>query len=265
LKLLPGAVLTLACVSPLVAGSPAEVRWPHKARAAVSLTYDDALETQIRNAGPALEKHHLKATFFLTGESDSLKNQRKEWVALSLRGHELASHTMHHPCPRFHDWVPKGFALEDYTLERLSKELDASIALVHELTSREEPLTFAYPCGDQYVGEGSSRASYVPLIEAKFLAARGTETRVAMPGAFSFSQVPTADDTDRSGRALVEWVKKAEEQGGWVVFIFHGIGGQHIPTTLEAHDELLDYLAKNKKKVWTAPFGKVAALLKTPR
>jgi peptidoglycan/xylan/chitin deacetylase (PgdA/CDA1 family) len=260
-KLLVATLLT--AVAPVLAGERTSgVRWPHKARAAVSLTYDDALETQLRNARPALDKRQLRATFFLTGESDSLRDQRAEWIALGRSGHELASHTMHHPCPRFHDWVKPGFALEDYTLDRMSEELDLSIGQIHALTSRKGPVTFAYPCGDTLVGEGTASASYVPLVERKYLAARGTETRVAIPGTFSFAEVPTADDTDRSGPTLIDWVKKAEAQGGWVVFIFHGIGGQHISTELEAHEALLDHLAKNKKAVWTAPFGEVAAFLK---
>jgi sialate O-acetylesterase len=72
-----------------------------------------------------------------------------------------------------------------------------------------------------------------------------------------------ADDTDRSGAALVAWVKKAQEQHGWVVFTIHGVGAEHIPTTVEAHRELLDYLRQNKKAVWTAPFGEVASFLKS--
>jgi peptidoglycan/xylan/chitin deacetylase (PgdA/CDA1 family) len=238
-------------------------RWPHGTRAAVSLTYDDAMESQLTNAGPALDEHRLRATFFLMGKSDSLKNDRARWVALSRSGHELASHTMFHPCQESYEWVPKGFALEEYTLERMSKELDDSIALVHELTSHDGPLTFAYPCGDSFVGRLPKRSSYIPLIEARFLAARGTHPGLAMPGAFSFAEVPMADDTDRSGPALIEWVKKAEAQRGWVVFTFHGVGGQHLPTTVEAHKALLDYLVRNKKTVWTAPFGEVAAFLKS--
>jgi peptidoglycan/xylan/chitin deacetylase (PgdA/CDA1 family) len=259
------SLITVLAASLGAAGGPAaeKVRWPHGARAAVSLTYDDAMESQLANAGPALDEHRLRATFFLMGKSESLKSERERWVALSRNGHELAAHTMFHPCQESYEWVPKGFALEEYTLERMSKELDDSIALVHELTSHQGPLTFAYPCGDSFVGRAPNRSSYIPLIETRFLAARGTRTGLAMPGTFSFAEVPMADDTDRSGPALVEWVRKAEGQRGWVVFTFHGVGGQHLPTTVEAHKELLDYLVKNKKAVWTAPFGEVAAFLKS--
>src|SRR3954470_638734 len=41
--------------------------WPGSARAAVSLTYDDGLASHIEVVGPALEKHHLRGTFFITG------------------------------------------------------------------------------------------------------------------------------------------------------------------------------------------------------
>src|SRR5687768_15711820 len=39
---------------------------PSGATAMVSLTYDDALPSQLANAAPALEAHKLTATFFLT-------------------------------------------------------------------------------------------------------------------------------------------------------------------------------------------------------
>src|SRR5258705_3115561 len=40
--------------------------WPPGKKAAVSLTYDDALTSQLDNAAPALAGHHLRATFFIT-------------------------------------------------------------------------------------------------------------------------------------------------------------------------------------------------------
>jgi peptidoglycan/xylan/chitin deacetylase (PgdA/CDA1 family) len=233
---------------------------PHNARAAVSLTYDDALDSQLTNGAPALDERGLKATFFLTGSSDSLKSSRDRWTALARRGHELAVHTMFHPCPKSYDWVPKGGALEDYTLERMAKELDESIALVHALTSKHGPLTFAYPCGDTYVGP--DHTSYIPLIAERFLAARTVSNGIAVPGAITFAEIPSIDAQGQPGSALIDWVKKAEDQGGWVVFTIHGVGAQYLPIPLDSQRELLEYLSKNKKTVWTAPFGEVAARLK---
>ena len=43
--------------------------WPGGARAAVSLTYDDGLDSQIAHAAPALDAAGLKGTFFLTRQN----------------------------------------------------------------------------------------------------------------------------------------------------------------------------------------------------
>jgi hypothetical protein len=65
-----------------------------------------------------------------------------------------------------------------------------------------------------------------------------------------------------TGKDLIAWVKQAQEKGGWVVLLFHGVGGDYLPVSLEAHKELLAYLAKNKKTIWTGTFGEVAGYLK---
>jgi len=35
----------------------------------------------------------------------------------------------------------------------------------------------------------------------------------------------------------------AVEGGGLTVLLFHGVGGEHLPVSAEAHAELLDWLA----------------------
>src|SRR5688572_16273847 len=63
---------------------------------AVTLTYDDALPSQLTTAAPSLRTHGLKATFFLT----DVRSNQTPWAALIADGHELASHTFKHPCPK---------------------------------------------------------------------------------------------------------------------------------------------------------------------
>jgi peptidoglycan/xylan/chitin deacetylase (PgdA/CDA1 family) len=75
---------------------PSPFAWPRGARAAVSITYDDAVPTQ-RVAAEALERAGLRGTFFLTGNAPDLAQHRGRWQRLLAAGHELASHTMHHP------------------------------------------------------------------------------------------------------------------------------------------------------------------------
>ena len=234
--------------------------WPDGASAAVSITYDDAVPTQ-RRAAAELSRHGLCGTFFLTGTSDDLKKQRSEWRALIGQGHELASHTMHHPCDCRHDWVPRGFTTQDYDLPRMARELDQTLELLATLGA-PAPYTFAYPCGETRIGK--SPVSYEPLVDERFLAARGVESRIADPARDALALVPAIDGA-RSGAELVELVERAVAQRGWLVLLFHGVGGDHLPVEGAAHAALLQHLAQRRDKVWTGTFGAVATHVQAAR
>jgi len=227
----------------------------------VSLTYDDAVASQRGNAVRQLAARALPGTFFLTGKSEDLALHRAEWEALVPAGHELASHTMHHPCDCSYDWVPKGYAVQDYDLPRMRAELLDTVALLRDLGAKE-PYTFAYPCGETRVG--TPPQSYEPLVAELFFAARGVESRVADPERDSLQLVP-AEDGAKSARELIELVDRAAESGGWLVLVFHGVGGDHLSVSLDAHAALLEHLDRHRDSIWTDRFGSVAAHVRAER
>ncbi len=260
--------------------------WPHGAKAAISLTHDDGCPTHLTNAVPTLDKYGLKGTFFLIG--DDVKGSEDKWMAVSKAGHELGSHTMFHPCPREVMHQEKGKALEDYTLERLDKEMDDSIAVIQRLTGKKGPFPFSYPCGDNNaVGEKGNQQSYIPLVAKKFMGGtnmygdgivdprrisfteipsspEGAKYLSTPDGRISFAEIPQmGGESEASGEDLIKMVQKAQAQGGWASFCFHGVGGDWITTKLEAYEKLCDYLSKNRDKVWVAPFGEVVGYLKS--
>ncbi len=235
--------------------------WPRSARAPVSLTYDDAVPTQRTNAARQLAECGLMGTFFLTGTAPDLEARRTEWVKLRAAGHELASHTMHHPCDCSHVWVPRGYTVQDYDLARMQAELDETLGLLAGLGA-PAPHTFAYPCGETHVGQDPQ--SYVGLVAERFLAARGVEPRIADPQNDPLSLVP-AHDGAKSPAELIALVEQAVAQGGWLVLLFHGVGGDHLPVELAAHQALLEHLARRRTDVWTERFGAVAQHIKAER
>lgn len=242
-----------ADASPARPSKPA-IAWPNAARAAVSLTYDDALRSQLDNAVPALQKHGLHATFFLTGTSPVLQASPESYRALLRAGHELAAHTMNHPCDRALSFVRPGMSLQDYDTQRMEAELEQSIQQLRDL-GQAGPLSFAYPCGSTWLGEPPQ--SYVPSIEKSFVAARGVARALvdlAQPRLF---EVPSVMGDIRAG-ALITWVEQALEAGTWVVFTFHGVEGDQLSVDAGAHEALLAYLEKNKGRIWTERFGAVA-------
>src|SRR5688572_13336353 len=90
------AVLATACAAPSEA-QPGN-SWPDGRRAAIVLTYDDALVSQLDHAVPALDAAGLKGTFYLMGRSSGLIVDR--WRAVAASGHELGNHSINHPCMR---------------------------------------------------------------------------------------------------------------------------------------------------------------------
>lgn len=234
--------------------------WPGAARAAVSITYDDAVPTQ-RSAARELARLGLRGTFFLTGTAPDLARRRDDWRALLEAGHELASHTMHHPCDCSHAWVPRGYTTQDYDLPRMAAELDQTLELLASLGAAP-PYTFAYPCGETSIG--ATPQSYRGLVEQRFLAARGVEPRVADPRRDALGLIP-AHDGAKTADELIALVEQAVNEGGWLVLLFHGVGGDHLPASREAHAALAEYLARNAERVWTERFGAVAAHVREQR
>ncbi len=233
--------------------------WPNGARAAVVLTYDDALDTHLDNAAPDLDAAGLKATFFLMGQSESLAKRLPEWRALATRGHELANHAIFHPCLRKpaagpeREWVPAEYRLEGYTVRRIKDEVAAMNTTLLALDG-EAIRTFAYDCCDTTAGG----QSYVDALRPLFLAARAGDDRIATDLArLDPMRVPSWGASEVSGAQLVAFAQKALDAGGLAVYQFHGVGGQYISVSREAHRHLLDWLAAHRQAIWTDTFRQV--------
>ena len=252
--------LTLASAVPVVAAdSPRSFPWPNGAKAAVVLSYDDGMDTHLDHAAPDLDAAGLKGTFFVPGHSESLAKRLPEWRALSARGHELGNHAIFHPCLRKpaagpeREWVKPEYALEGYTVERIRDEVEAMNTTLLAIDG-ESVRTFAYNCCDTTAGG----RSYVDAIRPLFLAARAGENRIAEEvRGLDPMFVPSWAPANATGAQLIAFAQKAVDAGGLAVFQFHGIGGQWISVSREAHQQLVAWLASNRQTVWTATFKQV--------
>ncbi|MBN2529794.1 MAG: polysaccharide deacetylase family protein [Deltaproteobacteria bacterium] len=218
-------------------------------KAIVSLTYDDGLASQLSNAVPMLDERGIHATFFL----NDIGANPAPWKAVRDAGHELASHTLAHPCTASFDWVKEGNASEDFTPKRMSKELDDQLALLQSLGA-SPPYSFAYPCGTTWIG--SEHTSYIPLVEQRFVAARGvggdiiTQLDVPMNVPAYFLEGPL--------EAFIGSANAAIAKKGWVVFGFHGVGGDYLSVSNADHGAFLDWLVAHQNEVAVLPFRDAA-------
>src|SRR5690606_14998732 len=99
----PALRIGLACAALVLAGAgPAAAddafAWPQGQRAAVSLSYDDTLPTQLDVAIPALDRHGLKGSFYLTLAAEPMRERLDAWRAAARNGHELGNHSLFHQC-----------------------------------------------------------------------------------------------------------------------------------------------------------------------
>ena len=259
-------VVALTASGAFAAGDPPRpFPWPGGAKAAVVLTYDDGMDTHLDHAAPDLDAAGLKGTFFVPGHSESLAKRLPEWRALAARGHELANHAIFHPCLRKpatgpeREWVKPEYALEGYTVERIRDEILAMNTTLLAIDG-ETARTLAYNCCDTT----AAGRSYVDAVRPLFLAARAGEDRIAADvSALDPMLVPSWAATNVTGAQLVAFAQKAVDAGGLAVFQFHGIGGEWIPVSREAHQELLAWLSANRQTVWADTFKRVMTRVTT--
>ena len=236
-----------------------ELPWNGR-KAAVVLTYDDALNVHLSNAIPALDAAGLKGTFYLSDYFGGLQAQLKGWRAAALRGHELANHTMFHPCDgslQGRDWVSPDYDLSKYSMRRINDEISAMNILMFALDGKTKR-TFAFPCAD-------TRINGVPYLDAKhgFVAARNVRHEMVPITLVNLNDLPSYGINGESGEKLIALVREAIEKKSLLIFLFHGVGGEHnLNVSIETHQALLDFLKAHQDEIWVAPLIEVAEYVK---
>ncbi|MEE2659122.1 MAG: polysaccharide deacetylase family protein [Candidatus Latescibacterota bacterium] len=227
--------------------------WPGACEGAVSLTFDDGAPTHLSNAIPRLDNLDLHGTFYLNpSRRREWQEQAGAWRAAGLHGHELGNHTTRHPCScNYH--FDDNFCLETMSLAQIVETIEEAECALNELMPEQENArSFCYPCYQSFVGAGITRTSYVPEVAQRFRAARGWGDRHNDPAVIDLTYLTSLAVEGTSGQEMVEHVEKAAREGGWAVICFHGIGGDHIASGLDAFDHLLDYLSREHERIWTA-------------
>ncbi|TYT26947.1 polysaccharide deacetylase family protein [Luteimonas viscosa] len=245
-----GALLlsSLAC-----AAQPASFAWPGGQRAAVSLSYDDAVPSQLDNAIPALDRHGLKGTFYLTLGADTVRERLQDWRAAARNGHELGNHSLFHQCSAKgpgREWVQPEQDLDATTVAQMRAQVELANAMLHAIDGSTE-FTYTAPCGDRLASDGN----YIDAVAPLFLGIK-LVGGAAIPDmqALDRSAVPVTVPVDMSGAELIALVEEAGRLGTMINFTFHGIGGDHLSISNQAHGQLLAFLAEHRDRYWTATF-----------
>ena len=226
-----------------------DFHWPEGKRAAISLTFDDARGSQITNGIPLLDEYGVKATFYVS--LANLEKQREAWKTAAAGGHEIGNHTLTHPCSGNFSFIGDDRALEDYTLERMRAELVESNATIEKLVG-VTPVSFAYPCGQKYVGRGRNLKSYVPLVAEHFLSGRGWMDEWANDPAFcDMAQLMAMELDGKDFDQVKEVIDRRLADGGWLVLAGHEINNDGRQTTRMATlRALCEYARDPANGIW---------------
>jgi len=237
--------------------------WPNGKKVAVTLSFDDARESQVDVGVPLFDRYHAKVTFYVN--PPNMKNRLAAWKEAAAKGYEIGNHTMSHPCTGNYGWVGKN-DLEDYTLAKMEHEIDEANAETFRLLG-VKPTTFAYPCGQKFVGRGAATQSYVPLVAKKFLVGRGFRDEAANGPLFSdFAQVLSPQSDGMTFDDLKKWVGVAAENGGWLIFTGHEIGEPgYQATAASVLDEFLKYAGDPANGIWLDTVDAVARYIQEHR
>jgi len=239
--------------------------WPGGARAAISLSYDDALPSQLDIALPALNAHGLKASFYLTLASETVARRLPEWRLAAAMGHELGNHTVHHPCSRTaapgRDWVAPHRDLDRISVAQQREEILLANAFLQAIDGQTER-SFTAPCGDLL----AAGEPYLPAIKPAFLAIKSRSGGVVpdLPG-LDLHDMATSDPGGLDGDALIALVQQAAARGTLLSLSFHGVGGDYLSVSREAHEALLRHLAAHPRQYWVASTVAIARHLRALR
>jgi hypothetical protein len=218
--------------------------FPGQRQAAVALTYDDALGSQLEVAIPQLDAAGLKGTFFLTGRQVGQNVPR--WRAAAAKGHELANHTVNHPCARGTYEMPAQYTSEAYTVDVLLSEINVMNGFLQAMDGKPAH-SLATPCeqnlagGEDYLGPAQ-----------KAHAASHIRDHRTMPGSVLYTSFVST-----SGADMITWVETVQRAGAAGVVVFHGVGGDYLNVSGDAHQQLIAYLKAHDREIWTATFSEI--------
>ena len=240
-----------------------QITWPEGKKMALSLSFDDARVSNPTHGVALLNQYDVKATFFLV--PSSVRNNLEGWKKATASGHEMANHSINHPCSGNFGWGKKP-SLDEYTMADMRKELEQANAEIHDLLG-VTPLVYAYPCGQTYLGRGANAKSFIPLIDEMFLAGRGWLGEAPVDPVLTDMAHLTGMKMDNMDfEEILPILESAAKSGKWVVLAGHETDTAGNQTTyLRTLEKLLQYANDPANGIWIAPIGTVAEYVEEKR
>lgn len=218
-------------------------------KAALSLTFDDALPCQLENAIPIMDEYGIRGTFFAITDCPDYPLDVWGWRKVALAGHhEIGSHSAHHK-------KAADLSLEEAKYEAAESKRALENHFGIEISS------FCYPYTDapsplqqavQQAGYKQARGGRVARSD-KYIEAKDRINLYNVP-CYHISNCVVESE-------IYELIDLALHRRAWLTFMFHAIG-DHLGwdnVSLENFMELMKYLKKAQNNgLWVTTFGEAA-------
>lgn len=241
-------------------------QWPSGIRGAVSLTFDDGRSSQVDEGVPLFDRFGVRATFYVVPVT--VRQRQDAWRRVAANGHELGGHTITHPCTgNFSFAAERCASLEDMTLDQIEKELIESNAQIEELVG-VRPVSFAYPCGQKFVGRGEELKSYVPLIARHYLTGRGwRDEYFNAPERCDLAQLSGVEFDGVEFAQVRPQLEAAAQSGNWLVLAGHDIGSsaRRQLTRVDTLEAICAYCRNPDNGLWIDTVGAIGAYVRKAR
>ena len=144
------------------------------------------------------------------------------------------------------NWVKPEYDLSKYSLGRIQDEIKMCNAFLKSIDGRDKR-TFAFTCGHKKVAEGE----FIQSLSDDFVAARSVRHEMHSFDEQKLLDIDCYSMVEQTGQQMIELVKQAQQSGKLLVFLFHGVGGEHaLNVSSQAHSELLHYLKEQQNDIY---------------
>jgi peptidoglycan/xylan/chitin deacetylase (PgdA/CDA1 family) len=238
-------------------------KWPKGARVAISLTFDDARGSQATKGASLLDEYEVKGTFYVV--PSAVKGQLEGWKKVVAKGHEIGNHSLYHSCSGNFVWSRKN-ALENYTIAQMREELSEANKQIEAMLGVKAE-SYAYPCGQTFVGRGKNTQSFVPVIAELFASGRTWLDEAPVdPGYCDMAQLTGIEMDGKDFEQILPIIEEARKSGQWLVLAGHEMADSGAQTTrLAMLRKLCAYAKDPANGIWIAPVGEVANYVKAER
>jgi peptidoglycan/xylan/chitin deacetylase (PgdA/CDA1 family) len=239
--------------------------WPSGIRGALSLTFDDGRASQVEQGVPLFDRYGVRATFYVMPAAVALRQEA--WRKAVATGHEAAGHTLTHPCTCNFGFVNPARNLESMTLDMVEEELIGAKLQIEELVG-VKPVSFAYPCGQKFVGRGEQLKSYVPLVAKHYLTGRGWRDEFFnAPDRCDLAQLAGIEFDGSSFEQVLPQIVQAASTGNWLVLAGHDIGPgpRNQMTNLATLEAICAYCTDPANGIWIDTVGTIGAYINKTR